>query len=67
MFGPSIIVRLLTLRLAGCHGVMVSSSASSGYLFGVVDGTLVVLLSATIAAAISFTIGRTLLRSTVEE
>mmetsp|Transcript_2865 Transcript_2865/g.4474 ORF Transcript_2865/g.4474 Transcript_2865/m.4474 type:complete len:420 (-) Transcript_2865:33-1292(-) len=41
-------------------------TASAGYLFGVTEGTAVVLLSASIAAAISFVIGRTLLRSYVE-
>ena len=41
-------------------------TASAGYLFGVSTGTLVVLLSASVAASISFTIGRTLLRDTVE-
>jgi len=41
-------------------------TASAGYLFGVRDGTLIVLLSASIAASISFFIGRTLLRSYVE-
>lgn len=38
-------------------------TASSGYLFGLVPGTLIVLSSATIAAAISFYIGRTYLRT----
>jgi uncharacterized membrane protein YdjX (TVP38/TMEM64 family) len=42
-------------------------TASSGYLFGLFHGTAVVLISATVAASISFTIGRTLLRSTVEK
>jgi uncharacterized membrane protein YdjX (TVP38/TMEM64 family) len=42
-------------------------TASSGYLFGLVRGTAVVAISATIAAAVSFLIGRTLLRSTVEK
>ena len=42
-------------------------TASAGYLFGVSTGTLVVLVSASIAASISFVIGRTLLRTTVEE
>jgi len=42
-------------------------TASAGYLFGVRDGTAVVLLSATIAAAVSFIIGRTFLRSYVEK
>eukprot|EP01039_Chlorochromonas_danica_P004439 gene4439-4863_t len=38
-------------------------TASSGYLFGLVPGTAIVLVSATIAAAISFLIGRTYLRT----
>ncbi|CAB9511179.1 transmembrane protein 41A [Seminavis robusta] len=42
-------------------------TASAGYLFGVSTGTLVVLVSASIAASISFVIGRTLLRTTVEQ
>lgn len=42
-------------------------TASAGYLFGVSEGTLVVLVSASIAASISFFIGRTLLRTTVEQ
>jgi len=42
-------------------------TASAGYLFGPVEGTGVVLLSASIAAAISFAIGRTLLRDYVEK
>jgi len=42
-------------------------TASAGYLFGVVKGTGVVLVSASIAAAVSFVIGRTVLRSFVEE
>jgi len=42
-------------------------TASAGYLFGVSTGFLVVLISANIAASISFLIGRTLLRSTVQE
>ena len=42
-------------------------TASAGYLFGVGTGTLVVLVSASIAASISFVIGRTLLRTTVEQ
>mmetsp|Transcript_25749 Transcript_25749/g.52351 ORF Transcript_25749/g.52351 Transcript_25749/m.52351 type:complete len:227 (+) Transcript_25749:2-682(+) len=42
-------------------------TASAGYLFGTVQGTSIVLLSASIAAGISFVIGRTLLRSYVEE
>lgn len=37
-------------------------TAAAGYLFGVAGGTAVVLVSATIAAAISFQLGRTLLR-----
>lgn len=41
-------------------------TASAGYLFGPVQGTGVVLLSASIAAAVSFVIGRTLLRDYVE-
>jgi len=42
-------------------------TASAGYLFGVRDGTAVVLLSGSIAAAIGFLIGRTLLRERVEK
>lgn len=42
-------------------------TASAGYLFGVTTGTCVVLVSAAIAASISFVIGRTLLRTTVED
>ena len=42
-------------------------TASAGYLFGVQQGTLVVLLSGTVAAGIGFLIGRTLLRERVEE
>jgi uncharacterized membrane protein YdjX (TVP38/TMEM64 family) len=42
-------------------------TASAGYLFGLTTGTAVVLTSASIAAAISFLIGRTLLRTYVEE
>ena len=38
-------------------------TASSGYLFGLIPGTLTVLLSATTAACISFFIGRTFLRT----
>lgn len=41
-------------------------TASAGYLFGPVEGTAVVLFSASIAAGISFMIGRTLLRDYVE-
>lgn len=42
-------------------------TASAGYLFGVRDGTIVVLVSASVAAAASFLIGRTLLRNYVEK
>lgn len=42
-------------------------TASAGYLFGLRDGTIVVLLSASIAAAISFIVGRTFLREYVEK
>ena len=42
-------------------------TASSGYLFGLLPGTLTVLTSATIAAAISFFIGRTFLRGYAQE
>ncbi|KAH8050401.1 SNARE associated Golgi protein [Aureococcus anophagefferens] len=41
-------------------------TASAGYLFGAVEGTAVVLFSATIAAGASFLIGRSLLRKWVE-
>jgi uncharacterized membrane protein YdjX (TVP38/TMEM64 family) len=41
--------------------------ASAGYLFGVVEGTALVLASAAIAASISFWIGRTALRTYVED
>lgn len=41
-------------------------TASAGYLFGVREGTAVVLLAGTVAAAVSFLIGRTLLRRRVE-
>jgi len=41
-------------------------TASAGYLFGVVQGTSIVLASASISAAVSFLIGRTILRSYVE-
>jgi len=41
-------------------------TASAGYLFGPIQGTAIVLFSASIAATISFTIGRTLLRDYVE-
>lgn len=42
-------------------------TASAGYLFGLVPGTITVLVAATIAAAVSFAIGRTALRSWAEE
>ena len=42
-------------------------TASSGYLFGIYKGTGIVLVSATIAASLSFLIGRTLLRDTVKK
>lgn len=42
-------------------------TASAGYLFGVTKGTGIVLLSASIAASISFLVGRTFLRTTVEK
>jgi uncharacterized membrane protein YdjX (TVP38/TMEM64 family) len=41
-------------------------TASAGYLFGPLKGTTVVLLSASVAAGISFAIGRTFLREYVE-
>jgi uncharacterized membrane protein YdjX (TVP38/TMEM64 family) len=41
-------------------------TASSGYLFGLLPGTTACLFSASIAASISFVIGRTLLRGYVE-
>mmetsp|Transcript_28832 Transcript_28832/g.44822 ORF Transcript_28832/g.44822 Transcript_28832/m.44822 type:complete len:369 (-) Transcript_28832:32-1138(-) len=41
-------------------------TCSAGYLFGLQGGTAIVLLSASIAASISFLIGRTALRSYVE-
>ncbi|GMH81822.1 hypothetical protein TrST_g8341 [Triparma strigata] len=41
-------------------------TASAGYLFGTLKGTGVVLCSASVAAAVSFLIGRTFLRSYVE-
>ncbi|KAG5179712.1 snare associated Golgi protein-domain-containing protein, partial [Tribonema minus] len=41
-------------------------TASSGYLFGLAGGTAVVAISATIAAAIGFLLGRTFLRGWVE-
>lgn len=40
-------------------------TASAGYLFGALPGTATVLISATIAAGISFLLGRTFLRSWV--
>lgn len=42
-------------------------TASSGFLFGVLPGTLICLLCAATAASISFIIGRTLLREYVVE
>jgi uncharacterized membrane protein YdjX (TVP38/TMEM64 family) len=42
-------------------------TASAGYLFGLAKGTAVVLTAASVAAAISFLIGRTFLRDLVEE
>jgi len=42
-------------------------TASSGYLFGSLPGTATCLFSASIAASISFVIGRTLLRGYVEQ
>lgn len=41
-------------------------TASAGYLFGLEGGTAVVLFSATIAAGISFQLGRTYLRKWIE-
>lgn len=41
-------------------------TASSGYLFGTIDGTATCLVSAAVAASISYVIGRTLLRGYVE-
>ena len=40
---------------------------SAGYLFGMTQGVIVVLLAGTIAASIGFAIGKTVLRSWVEE
>jgi uncharacterized membrane protein YdjX (TVP38/TMEM64 family) len=40
---------------------------SAGYLFGVVQGTAIVLLAATCAASVAFVIGKTFLRTWVEE
>ena len=42
-------------------------TASSGYLFGLLPGTLLVLSSSTVAASISFVIGRTFLRTWAQE
>ncbi|GMI44803.1 hypothetical protein TrCOL_g8936 [Triparma columacea] len=42
-------------------------TASAGYLFGTFPGTLVVLLSASVAASISFYLGRTYLRTYVTD
>ncbi|CAM9343231.1 unnamed protein product [Phaeothamnion confervicola] len=42
-------------------------AASSGYLFGLAGGTSIVIASATVAAGISFQLGRTFLRSWVLE
>ena len=42
-------------------------TASSGYLFGLLPGTLLVLTSSTVAASISFFIGRTFLRTWAQE
>lgn len=42
-------------------------TASAGYLFGVIPGTCIVLISATIAAGGAFLIGRTFLRQFIEE
>jgi len=42
-------------------------TASSGYLFGLVPGVIVVLISATIAAAASFAIGRSVLRDWTQD
>lgn len=41
-------------------------TASAGYLFGVKEGTAIVLLSASIAAVIGFVLGRTFFRTYVE-
>ena len=43
----------------------ISLTASAGYLFGLGDGTLVVLFSASIATSVSFLIGRKKLREYV--
>jgi uncharacterized membrane protein YdjX (TVP38/TMEM64 family) len=42
---------------------VVALTASSGYLFGLIPGTIVVLTCASIAASISFFLGRTFLRN----
>ncbi|KAL7524927.1 hypothetical protein ACHAWF_001133, partial [Thalassiosira exigua] len=42
-------------------------TASSGYLFGLIPGTVACLISASIAASLSFLVGKTVLRSYVEE
>ncbi|KAL7526758.1 hypothetical protein ACHAWF_003210, partial [Thalassiosira exigua] len=41
--------------------------ASSGYLFGLIPGTVACLISASIAASLSFLVGKTVMRSYVEE
>lgn len=41
-------------------------TASAGYLFGPFQGTAIVLLSASVAAGVSFVIGRTFLRDYIE-
>mmetsp|Transcript_28735 Transcript_28735/g.78927 ORF Transcript_28735/g.78927 Transcript_28735/m.78927 type:complete len:456 (+) Transcript_28735:243-1610(+) len=40
---------------------------SAGFLFGVTQGTITVLLAATVAASVSFAIGKTILRGFVED
>lgn len=40
---------------------------SAGYLFGVLPGTAVVLLAATVAASVAFVVGKTILRTWVED
>lgn len=42
-------------------------TASSGYLFGLLPGTLLVIASATFAASVSFLIGRTFLRTWAQQ
>jgi len=42
-------------------------TASAGYLFGIVPGTITVCIAATMAASVSFLLGRTLLRPRVKE